>query len=154
MKKKYYGVAVLAIIAIVFNIIAFLLPETRGRTFWSGYSFTMAAFLLQLLFFYLAFGKADNSKKTFLGLSIAQTGLTYLIIQGIWGIICLFVHVLPSKFAIIISVILLGFYAIAVITASAGLHAIISDSKLRRNSAGNCPLSGLTGSLCRHAWSA
>jgi hypothetical protein len=35
-----------------------------------------------------------------------------------------------------------------------GLHATISDSELRRTPTGNCLLSGLTGSLCRHAWSA
>jgi len=35
-----------------------------------------------------------------------------------------------------------------------GLHATILDSELRRTPAGNCPLSGLTGSLCRHARSA
>ena len=34
------------------------------------------------------------------------------------------------------------------------LHATISDSELRRTPTGNCLLSGLTGSLCRHAWSA
>ena len=119
-KNKLYGVVILAIVSIVFNIIAFLLPETRGGTFWSGYSFTMAALLLQLLFFYIAFGKAHNLKKTFLGLSIAQTGITYLVLQGIWGLVCLFAPVISFKFAIIVSVILLGFYAISIITASAG----------------------------------
>jgi hypothetical protein len=38
--------------------------------------------------------------------------------------------------------------------ATTRLHATISDSELRRTPTGNCLLSGLTGSLCRHAWSA
>ena len=38
--------------------------------------------------------------------------------------------------------------------AASRLHATISDSELRRTLTGNCLLCGLTGSLCRHAWSA
>lgn len=134
-KNKLYGVAVLAIVMVVFNIIAFLLPETRGGTFWSGYAFTMAALLLQLLFFYLAFGKADNLKKTFLGLSIAQIGVTYLILQSIWGIVCLFVPTITPKFAVVVSVMLLGFYLISVILAMLGRDTVQKiDDKIKAKS--------------------
>jgi hypothetical protein len=44
--------------------------------------------------------------------------------------------------------------ALALLQSDNWLHATISDSELRRTPTGNCLLSGLTGSLCRHAWSA
>ena len=119
-KNSILGIAILTIITVIFNVIAFLLPETRSGTFWCGYIFTMIALLSQPLFFYTAFGNSISLKKTFLGISIAQCSVGYLTIQGIWGTVCLFAPAINVKIAVVISVVLLGFYLIAVISATLG----------------------------------
>lgn len=108
----------------VFNVVAFVLPHKYNASFWVGYAFTMAAFLLQILFIYIAFGKADNLKKVYMGFSISQLGMTYLVLQVIWGLVCIFVPGMIFTVAIVVSVILLGLYLIFIIAAVAGRDAV------------------------------
>ena len=116
-KNAVYGGAILLILLAVFNVVAFVVPHIKGGTFWTGYAFTMAAFLLEILFAFLAFGKADTLYRTFLGIPVFRLGIVYLVIQVIFGLVCLFVHLLPTWIAVVASVILLGLYLILIITA-------------------------------------
>jgi len=133
MKKNgILGGLILLIALAVFNVIAFVLPHEYGGAFWCGYIFTTLAFILQALFAFIAFGKADNIKKTFLGLPVAQLGITYLIIQLIWGLICISVSVISVQIAVVISVVLLGVYAIAIIIAMIGRDVVTDiDAKVK-----------------------
>jgi len=132
MKKNgLLGGLVLIIAMVVFNVVAFVLPHNAGGAFWCGYVFTMAAFLLQILFAFLAFGKADTLKRTFLGLPIAQLSITYLIVQLIWGLMCIFVPI-GVKLAIVVSAVLLCVYLIAIIAAMFGREAVEKiDAKVK-----------------------
>lgn len=104
----------------VFNVAVFVLPHKFSGSFWAGYVFTMAAFLLQIAFAFIAFGKADTLKKVFMGLSIAQLGSTYLILQVIWGLVCIFVPGMITSVAVVVSVALLGLYLVLIIVAVSG----------------------------------
>ena len=131
-KNSILGGIILLICLAMFNVVAFILPSTRGGAFWSGYIFTTIALLLQMLFTFIAFGKADNIKKTFFGLPVAELGITYLIIQAIWGLACLFITQIPSSFAIVVSTILLAFYSVAIIVAVIGRDYVSEvDTKIK-----------------------
>lgn len=116
-KNAVYGGVILLILLAVFNVVAFVVPHVQGGTFWTGYAFTTAAFLLQILFAFLAFGKADTLYRTFLGIPVFRLGIVYLVIQVIFGLVCLFVPLLPMWAAVIVSVVLLGIYMILIISA-------------------------------------
>lgn len=116
-KNAVYGGVILLILLAVFNVVAFVVPHVQGGTFWTGYAFTTAAFLLQILFAFLAFGKADTLYRTFLGIPVFRLGIVYLVIQVIFGLVCLFVPLLPMWIAVVVSIVLLGFYLIMIITA-------------------------------------
>lgn len=125
MKKNSMLAGLTLLISIaVFNVVSFVLPHKFNASFWTGYAFTMVAFLLQILFVYIAFGKADNIKKAFMGFSIAQLGMTYLVLQVIWGLVCMFMPNLFVFVAIIVSVILLGLYLIFIIAAVSGREMV------------------------------
>jgi len=125
MKKNTMLAGLTLLISMAFfNVIAFVLPHEYSTSFWVGYAFTMAAFLLQIVFTYIAFGKADNLKKVFMGFSIEQLGLTYLVLQVIWGLVCIFVPNMTVTVATVVSVILLGLYLVFIIAAVAGREAV------------------------------
>lgn len=131
-KNSMLGGLILLICLAVFNVIAFVLPSTHGGTFWCGYIFTTIALLLQILFTFIAFGKADNIKKTFFGLPVAELGITYLIIQAIWGLLCLFFTAIPFSVSMIVSTLLLAFYSVAIIVAVIGRDYVTEvDTKIK-----------------------
>lgn len=125
MKKSTVFTGIIFIIsAAIYNIVVFVAFNGSTAKFWCGYAFTMAAFLLQILFAFIAFGKADSLKKTFLGLPVAELGLTYLILQLILGLIVMFVPVITAKIGSAASAVLLGIYLIAIISAAAGRNMV------------------------------
>jgi len=132
MKKNgLLGGLILIIAMTVFNVVAFVIPHNSGGVFWCGYIFTMATFLLQILFAFIAFGKADTLKKTFFGLPVAQLGVTYLVLQLIWGLACIFAPI-EVKLAIIVSAVLLGVYLVAIISAVIGRDTVKGiDAKIK-----------------------
>jgi len=135
MKKNgILGTLILFILVALFNVVAFILPHTYTASFWWGYAFTMVALLAQTVFAFIAFKKANSLKKAFLGISIMQLGITYLVLQVIWGLVCMFSQVIPTKIAIVSSAILLGIYLIMIITAFAGKNIVQDvDDKVKIN---------------------
>ena len=55
MKKKGIVYAVLGIVFVLFNVIAFAVPTEKTATFWIAYGFTAIAFLLQIGIWQFAF---------------------------------------------------------------------------------------------------
>ncbi|MDR1329803.1 MAG: hypothetical protein LBK23_09410 [Oscillospiraceae bacterium] len=116
--------AILLIALLIFNIVVFSLPHGGGPAFWTGYGFTTAAFLLQILFVFLAFRNADSMKKVFLGLPLLYVGIAYLALQLVFGLICIFVPVISKSVSLAVSAVLLGLYLIRAILAVIGKEAI------------------------------
>ena len=123
-KNSVFAGFVLLISMVVYNVAVFVFANNFKANFWCGYVFTMAAFLLQILFAFIAFGKADTLKKTFLGLPIVQLGFTYLVLQVIWGFLVIFVTAITASIGAVASVVLLGIYLIAIISAVAGREMV------------------------------
>lgn len=133
MKKSTFLPGLILLISMaVFNVAVFLFVKDYNGKFVCGYVFTMAAFLLQILFAFLAFGKADTLKKVFYGIPIARLGLVYLILQVIWGFIVIFIPGISAKAGAVTSAVLLGFYLIAVIIAYSGREIVTAtDEKVK-----------------------
>jgi hypothetical protein len=142
--------AILIIALLIFNIVVFALPHGGGSAFWIGYSFTTAAFLLQILFAFLAFRNADSMKKAFLGLPLLYVGIAYLAIQLVFGLVCIFIPIFSEAVSLTVSAVLLGLYLIratlAVIgkeaiqgvddktaTATAFIKSLLTDAEILRN---------------------
>lgn len=84
-KNKLRWWIVLGIVLAVYNVLAFVLPFQRNRTFVISYIFTMIAILLQTYVIQTAFYKGEGVKSKFYGFPIAKLGVIYLAIQLILG---------------------------------------------------------------------
>lgn len=132
MKKyfKYYAIS-WAIALIVFNVITFTVTaETVGfgavtASFWIGYAFITIAFIGNLICSLLFF-KEENKNKVFLNLPIITISYSALCVSLIVGAVAMAVPSIPYWVGIIVDVLVLAFYAIAILKASAAAD-IVSD---------------------------
>lgn len=134
MKKyfKYYAVC-WAIALVVFNIITFVVTSTTmGLTallpsFWIGYVFISLAFIGNLVCSLLFF-KEENKNKVFLKVSVISLAYSALIVSLVVGAVAMAIPQLPYWVGIIADVLVLAFYAISVVKASAAA-GIVSDAE-------------------------
>ena len=132
MKKyfKYYAIS-WAIALVVFNVITVTVTaETVGfeavtASFWIGYVFITLAFIGNLVCSLLFF-KEENKNKVFLNLPIITISYSALCVSLIVGAVAMAVSSIPYWVGIIVDVLILAFYAIAILKASAAAE-IVSD---------------------------
>ena len=120
MKKSNLGYAVLGIVFVLFNVIAFAIPTAKTGTFWVAYVFSVVAFASQLGIRKVAFGKKDTLKSKFLGFPVVHIGIVYMIVQTVVCAVFMAVPILPVWSAIVVCALVLGISAICMISAEAG----------------------------------
>ena len=123
-KNKGMAYAVLAIVFVLFNVIAFAVPTAKTSTFWIAYVFTTIAFASQIAIWKFAFRGADTLKSKFLGIPLISVGITYLIIQLITFTIFMAFPIAPSWIAIVVCALILGISAISLIGTETGREEI------------------------------
>lgn len=132
MKKyfKYYGIC-WAIALVVYNVITFVAGNetvglaTVGSSFWVGYAFITIAFIGNLICSFLFF-KEENKGKVFLNIPIIHLAYSALIVSLIVGAVAMAVPQIPCWVGVIIDVLVLAFYAIAIVKSSAAAD-IVND---------------------------
>lgn len=130
MKKyfKYYGIC-WAIALAVFNVITFVATNeivglaSVGSSFWVGYAFITIAFIGNLICSFLFF-KEENKSKMFLNIPIIQLAYSALIVSLIVGAVAMAVPQIPYWIGVIVDVLVLAFYAIAIVKASAAANIV------------------------------
>ena len=80
-KNRRLSALILALVFVLFNIIAFTIPTIKTATVWTAYGFTVVAFALQLLVWKQAFDKTETLKSKFLGIPVVHVGIVYLAVQ-------------------------------------------------------------------------
>ena len=138
MKKyfKYYGIC-WAIALVVFNVITFVAANETvglasvGSSFWVGYAFITIAFIGNLICSFLFF-KEENKGKIFLIISIIHLAYSALIVSLIVGAVAMAVPQIPYWIGVIVDVLVLAFYAIAIVKASAAAN-IVNDVEQKVN---------------------
>ncbi len=120
-KKQKQSLVILAIIAVVFSIIVFLIPFPKHSTFWIAYIAELLAFALQIPIFKLAYDNADNLKSKVLGFPIFRVGYIYLGVQTAVSLL-LFALGFIENFPIWISIVLC-----LVVLSTAIICSIASD---------------------------
>lgn len=105
--KKRSGYLILAIVLIVFAVIAFAAPFEKTPVFWVSFVFGLLAICFQIPLWNKALG-GETLKSKFLGFPVLHIGVAYLIIQLIVSIIMMAVPGIPLWIAIIIDVVILA----------------------------------------------
>ena len=110
-KKQIRPLIVFAVVFIVYQILAFMLPFVHTGVFWVGYVFGMIAIIVSALIFVLAFGKDDTAKSRFYGFPIARVGLIYFCIQIAFSFLTMalaWIVILPIWPFALVSILLLA----------------------------------------------
>ncbi len=137
MKKgiKFYSLC-WAIVFIVFNVISFAVPITVNvnkftPSFWIGYAFITIMFIAQLICSILFF-KQDSKEKRFLNIPVISLSYTALLVSIIAGAVAMAVPFIPYWVGIILDVLVVAFYAIAIISSKAAADTIENiDNKVK-----------------------
>mgnify|MGYP001295634736 CR=1 FL=1 len=128
---------ILLITVLAYSFAIFMLATDKGANFWIGYSFTILAFLLQLLSFVLTFSNKETlQRKTmrtqhrmFLRLPIQDLAIRYLIVQLFLGLVITFLPQFNTTLAIVLSIIVLAVFLVLLISTYIASDAIISVDK-------------------------
>ena len=123
-KNKGMAYAVLGIIFVIFNVIAFAIPTAKTATFWVAYIFTVIAFALQLIIWKFAFKGADTLKSKFLGIPLISVGVIYLLVQIVAVAVFMALSFVPSWIAIVVCILILGISAVCLIGAETGREEV------------------------------
>ena len=134
MKKgiKFY-LPCWAIALAVFNVITFAVPITVNvnkftPAFWIGYTFITLMFIAQLVCS-IVFFKQDNNDKRFLNIPVISLSYTALLVSIIFGAVAMAVPFIPYWVGIILDVLIVAFYAIAIISSKAATDTIENIDK-------------------------
>lgn len=131
-KNNNYAYLILAILFILFNVIAFSVPIQRTTSFYISYAFSCVAFISQIFIWKVAFKNSNSLKSKFLGISIIYVGNIYLTIQLISFIVFMCVSNVQIWVSILVSSLILGLSAISLISAKAGKEEVESvDNKIK-----------------------
>ena len=125
---KTYSI-VIAILLVIFNLIAFIAPGWAGAekytgSFWIGYIAITLAFVINYVITYISLKNSDSKQILFYNIPIVYISYCSLIACIIVGVLCMLNSNMPIWIAIIASVIVIGVNAIAVLKAKATIDIV------------------------------
>lgn len=123
-KNTKLAYAVLGIVFILFNVIAFAVPTDKTTAFWIAYAFTVVAFALQVGIWNAAFKVTETLKSKFLGVPIIYVGVIYLVVQLIAFVAFMVFPIIPSWVTVIVCASILGISAICLFSADVAREEI------------------------------
>lgn len=129
MKKTFRSyIGIWSICLVLFNLIAFIVPNGMKANFWTGYIFITVAFLGQLLCASMAF-KSENATKFFYNFPLISVSLAGTVVMLIAAGLTMAIPVVPIWVGIVICLIVLALTVIAVINASVVSEAVSDVDK-------------------------
>ena len=123
-KNKGMAYAVLGIVFVMFNVIAFAIPTEKNATFWVAYVFSTIAFASQIAIWKFAFKGTDTLKSKFLGIPLISVGIRYLVVQIIVFAIFMAFPIIPSWVAVVVCTLIVGISGICLIGTETGRDEI------------------------------
>lgn len=108
-----YGIA-----ALVFIILALVIPFAKPAASWVMFAFSLLSLVLGLAISLYAFGKSETLVSKYYGFPVFRIGFLYTALQVIFTVVIFVIGAfvdLPAWVGIVISVLLLGLAAIGVI---------------------------------------
>ena len=122
-----YGIS-LAILLVLFNVIAFVSPgwigaEKYTASFWTGYVVTTLSFAGEFACAWFAL-KEENVQKLFYNISLLTTSYSGLIAIFVVGVLCMLIPFLPVWVAILACAIVLALNALSVVKVTGAIQEV------------------------------
>ena len=146
-KNAVRGIVLMAVIAAVFSLIAFVLPVEKTAVFWIAYGCGLFAILFQLYIFKTSFD--GDVKSRFYGFPLARVGVYYLVAQLILSIAEIaLAFIIPLWVVVIVNALLLALAVIGCVTTDAMRDEIIrQDVQLKKDVSRMRELQSLAASM-------
>lgn len=133
-KKQVQGLITLAVMLIVFNVVAFAIPFPKNGCFWAAWAFGLMAVLAAIPILLYAFRPGKNLQSKFYGFPIARIGILYLIGQMIvtlifWGLA--FVNC-PAWIPVVVSVLILAATALGLVSTDVARDEVVRQQEQRK----------------------
>ena len=125
--KKRSGYLILAIMLVVFAVVAFVAPFEKTPVFWVSFVFGLLAICFQIPLWNKALS-GETLKSKFLGFPVLHIGIAYMIIQLIVSIIMMAVPGIPLWIAIIVDVVILAI-SCALVTSGGVARTAIEETE-------------------------
>ena len=124
----------LAVLLVLYILVAFLIPFVHTATFWVSFVFTLIAFGVVAASIYIAFVKNPDAKSRFYGFPIAKIGALYGVVQLAAGLIFMALAAyVPAWIAVLVYAVALGAAVIGLVSADAVVEEIHKqDHKLKK----------------------
>ena len=117
-KNEIRRYIILAVILVVFSVIAFAAPFTKNAVFWISYLFGVIAIAFQIYVFKIAFADGADTKSKFYGFPIARVGVIYLCAQIVLSLIQMgFSDYLKTWISVIVNILPIAFAVIGTVAA-------------------------------------
>lgn len=148
-KNAIRGYMVLAVILVVFSVIAFASPFNMTVVFWLAYVFGVIAIAYQIYVFKISFSGDGAAKSKFYGFPIARIGVIYLIVQMGISIVEMYAAAfIPVWVALIIDIIPAAMAVVGCIAADAMRDEVMhQDVQLKKDVSDMRALQLLSASL-------
>jgi len=114
--NKLLGIIVTLIVLAVYNVLIFILVDTKDRMFFVSYAFTLVALVLPLIIQIAQYPKQQTPKSVFLNLPLYPILFVYLIVQLIAGTGLMFLPDEQYKVSLIVQIVILAIFAILMIS--------------------------------------
>ena len=133
--NKSRGALALAVVLVLYILIAFTLPFAHTTTFWVSFVFTLISFGVAVMSMGIAFGKSQDTRSRFYGCPIAKIGIIYSAAQLIAGLaVMALASYISPRIAILFFALALSAAILGLISTEASVNQIqAQDSKLKKN---------------------
>lgn len=134
-KDTIRAAAVLAIVLVVYLLIALLAPFMKNGTYWVSFVFSLVSFGVAGAALWFAFLRKGDARSRFYGFPIAKLGVLYFAVQlGLGLVMMILAPLAPLWLAAIVQVMLLAAALLGLIGAEAVVEEIaVQDKKLKAN---------------------
>lgn len=134
-KDKMRQYIILAVILIVFSVLAFAVPFSMTSIFWIAYVFGVLAILFQVYVLHISSTEEGDIRSKFYGYPIARVGMIYLFTQIVISVVEMaFASFLPAWITILINIILTALAVIGCVATEAMRDEIVrQDTRLKKN---------------------
>ena len=148
-KNKVRGYITLAVLLVVFSVIAFAAPFAKTVVFWMAYVFAVIAIAYQIYVFRISFSNEGDAKSKFYGFPIARVGVIYLIVQLVISLIEMVLAVfLPVWVAVIVNVFPIAFAIVGCIASDIMRDEIVrQDMQLKKDVSNMRALQSMSAAL-------
>jgi hypothetical protein len=121
MKKSKTPYIVIAIVFIIYNLLAFVIPSEKTATFWIAYAFGIVSFAVAAFTWKRTIDNGKDLMSKYYKIPVVQLGMVYVIVSSVLMLLFKFATFVPTWAVFLICALLLCVVCIGLITVDSAV---------------------------------